>query len=118
MNTFLELAVILSAVCVIGFFALRLKLPLVVAYLLAGVGLSTVAVFDSSVLTALPEIGIAYVLFLIGMELNASELRSVGKPVIVATVVQVLFSTLLGFLVASAFGFSGSEALLIGVGLA
>ena len=64
-NIFVQLAVILSISSILGLLVLKLKLPLVVSYLLAGVVLSFLSVFDvghSLVLHILPEIGIAFVL--------------------------------------------------------
>ena len=118
-SIFIQLALILSLACVFGFLTLRLKLPLVVAYLLAGVALAQVGSFpDSSILIDLPEIGIAFVLFLIGMELNLPEMRSLRNPVFFAVSVQIFLSSVTGYAIALWFGFVGSEAILLGVGLA
>src|SRR3989344_4775446 len=95
-NVFLQLAVILSLSSFLGFLVLKIKLPLVIAYLLTGVALSVFNVFGatgSSLLHTLPEIGIAFVLFLIGMELDLRELRLLGKPIVAATVGQGIISS-------------------------
>ncbi|MBP6946126.1 MAG: cation:proton antiporter [Candidatus Pacebacteria bacterium] len=117
-SVFLELAIMLSVACVIGYTAMRFRLPLVMAYLLAGVALSAYNLSDSVVLHTLPEIGIAFVLFLIGMELNLSEIRSLGRPIIVATLFQIVVSSVAGFTLATFFGFSGTEAAILGISLA
>lgn len=117
-SAFFELAVMLSTACVIGYIAMRIQLPLVIAYLLAGVALSGYAISESAILHTLPEIGIAFVLFLIGMELNLSEIRSLGRPIVVATLLQVAISSVAGYVLATYFGFSGTEAFVLGVALA
>jgi Kef-type K+ transport system membrane component KefB len=117
-SVFFELAVMLGAACVIGYIAMRIKLPLVIAYLLAGVALSGYAVSDSAILHTLPEIGIALVLFLIGMELNLSEIRSLGRPIVITTLLQVAISSGAGYLLATYFGFGGTEAFVLGLALA
>lgn len=120
-NIFFQLATVLLLSCFFGFIVLRLKLPLVVAYLLAGVSLSFAVLFDprhSQVLEILPEIGIAFVLFLIGMELDLREIKSLGKPIILSAVGQIIFSTLAGFAIASLLGFSPTEGVYLGLGLA
>src|SRR3989344_8606999 len=120
-NVFLQLAVILSLSSFLGFLVLKIKLPLVIAYLLAGVALSVFSVFGatgSSLLHTLPEIGIAFVLFLIGMELDLRELRLLGKPIVAATVGQVIISSAVGFAVARLLGFPATESAYIGLGLA
>ncbi len=120
-NIFIQLATILTLSSAIGFIMIKFKLPLVVAYLLAGVTLSIVSVFDPSssiVLEILPEIGIAFVLFLIGMELDLREVKALGFPIITAALGQILISTFAGYALAGTLGFTQSESLLIGLGLA
>lgn len=117
-SVFVELAVMLSLACVIGYVAMRFRLPLVMAYLLAGVALSALSLSGSTILHTLPEIGIAFVLFLIGMELNLSEIRSLGRPIIVATLFQIVLSSVAGFALATFFGFPAIEAGVLGIALA
>ncbi len=120
-NTFLQLAIALSLSCLFGFLVLRLKLPLVVAYLLAGVSISVVSLIDphhSVIFEILPEIGIAFVLFLIGMELDLREIKALGKPIIFSALGQIIISTAAGYAIAGFLGFSQTESLFLGLGLA
>lgn len=123
-NILVQLALILSLSCVLGFVVHRLKLPLVVAYLLTGVLISVLVSAGSSagishlnVLTILPEIGVAFVLFLIGMELDVSEIRALGKPIIIASLGQITISSIAGYAIAGALGFPRAESILLGLGL-
>lgn len=118
---FIQLAVVLGLSAILGFVAKSLRLPLLVAYLFAGLLLSFLQVFDithSQALTLLPEIGIALVLFFVGMELDVKEIKHLGKPIIAASLGQIIISTFAGFLIATALGFSQSESLFLGAGLA
>lgn len=120
-NIFLQLAIALSLSSLFGYVVLRLKLPLVVAYLLAGVSISLVSLIDphhSQIFEILPEIGIAFVLFLIGMELDLREIRSLGFPIIVSALGQIVISTFAGFTLAGALGFGFTESIYLGLGLA
>lgn len=120
-NIFLQLAVALSLSSLFGYLVLRLKLPLVVAYLLAGVAISLVSLIDphhSQVFEILPEIGIAFVLFLIGMELDLREIKSLGLPIIISALGQIVISTFAGFALAGALGFQATESIYLGLGLA
>ncbi len=120
-NIFSQLAVALSLSSLIGFVTLKFKLPLVVAYLLAGVVISVLSLIDpghSPVFEALPEIGIAFVLFLIGMELDLREIKSLGMPIIFSALGQIFVSTLAGFVIATALGFGPGVSLYLGLGLA
>lgn len=120
-NIFSQLAVALSLSSLIGFVTLKFKLPLVVAYLSAGVLISILSLIDpghSSVFETLPEIGIAFVLFLIGMELDLREIKSLGFPIVVSAIGQIAISTTAGFAIASALGFEPGISIYLGIGLA
>lgn len=120
-NIFLQFGLVLLVSSFLGFFAHKLKLPLVVAYLLSGVLISVFHLIDikaGGIFTFLPEVGVAFVLFLIGMELDLREIKSLGKPVLLSTLAQVCISTLAGWSIARFFGFSESASFYIGVGLA
>ncbi|MFI5241092.1 MAG: cation:proton antiporter [Microgenomates group bacterium] len=120
-NVFIQLGVVLSLCSALGFIVYKLKLPLVVAYLLTGVILSFLSLFDithSLILNILPDIGIAFVLFLIGMELDLREVKSLGIPIITSAVGQVIVSTFVGFFIANQLGFGTTESIYLGLGLA
>lgn len=119
-NIFYQLSLVLILASGIGIVIHRLKLPLVVSYLIAGLALSFLRLFDpgnSVVFEVFPEIGLAFVLFLIGMELNLSEFKVLGKPIVICAIGQISISTLLGFGISRALGFNPSEAFYLGLGL-
>ncbi len=97
----------------------KFKLPLVVAYLLSGLLISNFyfPVNHFTVLEFLPDMGIAFVLFLIGMELDLREVKNLGKPIIIASLIQIIFSTLAGFTIAGLFKFGLVESFYMGIGL-
>lgn len=119
-NIFIQLAIILGVASTLGYITVRFKLPLLIAYLFGGLLIALTSIFDvksSQVLHFLPEIGIAFVLFLVGMELDLRELRSIGKPVIVAGILQVLITTIIGSSIAKMLGFGDVESWYLGIGL-
>lgn len=116
----MQLALVLSLSCFFGFFVHKFRLPLITAYLISGVTLAMVGQFDAKTLgifKVLPDLGIAFVLFLIGMELDLREIRLLGKPIIIGSLAQVIISTAAGFALAGLFGFSPISSLLMGLGL-
>lgn len=127
-KTFLQLAFVLTLASFVGFFIHRLRLPLVMAYLLAGVAISILGLFGQylgiynphtlGIFNFLPTIGIAFVLFLIGMELDMGEIRTLGRPIIVGSVSQIIITTLAGFALAGFLGFNQTESFYLGIGLA
>ncbi|MDO8619432.1 MAG: cation:proton antiporter [Candidatus Daviesbacteria bacterium] len=120
-NIFVQLATILGLCSVLGYVVVKFKLPILIAYLLGGLMIASTAVFDpraSEVLNFLPEIGIAFVLFLIGMELDLREIKSLGKPILLAGILQITITTILGATLAKVLGFGPVEAWYLGLGLA
>lgn len=120
-NIFIQLAIILGVASVLGFAVVKFKLPLLVAYLLGGLLLASSAVFNpraSDVLHFFPEIGIAFVLFLVGMELDLREIRNLGKPILLAGILQIIITTITGSSIARLLGFSPLESWYLGIGLA
>lgn len=120
-NIFIQLAIILGLSSFLGYMVVKFKLPLLIAYLVGGLLIATTAIFDpraSEVLHFLPEIGIAFVLFLVGMELDLREIKSLGKPIILAGTLQIVITTIAGSTIAQLLGFGSIESWYLGVGLA
>lgn len=119
-NIFVQLAIILSLSSMLGYITYKLKLPLLIAYLLGGLLLAAVASFDVSkslALSFLPDIGIAFVLFLVGMELDLREIKSFGKQILTAGILQFIITSTLGTFIAQSFGLGTKEAIYLGIGL-
>lgn len=120
-NIFIQLATILGASSIVGYITHKLKLPILIAYLLVGLMIATITLFDVKqfeVLHFLPEIGIAFVLFLVGMELDLREIKTLGKPILMASTLQIIISLIAGYAIAALLGFNSVEALYLGIGLA
>jgi len=119
-NIFVQLAIILGLASTLGYVTFKLKLPLLIAYLIGGLLIASSAIFDpraSDVLHFLPDIGIAFVLFLVGMELDLREIKNLGKPIIIAGTLQIFITTITGSSIAKLLGFGVVESWYLGVGL-
>lgn len=118
-SIFAQLALVLTLASIFGFLVKLNKLPLIIAYLLVGIVLSAIAIFsfNQSAVSVFPDVGIAFVLFLIGMELDLREIGSLGKPILISGLVQIIISGIAGVTLASLFGFKGPEAFYLGIGL-
>ena len=84
-SIFLQFGLVLGLGAVLGYLAHLARLPLIVAYLLVGVLVAVFGNFDlanSETFTVFSEIGIAFVLFFIGMEMDIGEIRALGKPIL------------------------------------
>lgn len=117
---FTQLAIIVGFTTVVGIILHFLKQPLVAAYLLAGVLISffqLVIVEPGGPLEFIPTIGVAFLLFLIGIELDFREVKALGKPIVLASVGQMAVTTVVVALLMSLFGFGPTEAAIIGLAI-
>jgi Kef-type K+ transport system membrane component KefB len=99
--------------------------PLILAYLAAGVlvgptGLGWIKSQES--ITTLSELGLIFLLFMIGLEIDLKKIRTAGRAIIVTSVIQVLGGCLLGVvffgIVGFALGGGKLDALYLGVAAA
>lgn len=119
-SIFIQLAIILGLSSTLGLITHKLKLPLLIAYLMGGLLIATLSIFDphsSKALSFLPEIGVAFVLFLVGMELDLREIKNLGLPILISGILQVVVSTVIGTFIGQYFGFPLTESIYLGVGL-
>ncbi len=118
---FVELSKILVvAVFVTGFIRL-LRQPVIIGYILSGIVLGPVVlniVSSADTLSAFSQIGVALLLFMVGLNLNPRVIKEVGKISLITGIGQVLFTTIIGFLIARMLGFSTVVSVYISVALA
>ena len=116
---FTEIALLLVVASLFGIIANLLKQPLLVGFLLAGVVLSNFGfVGDLEVFSGLGQIGVALLLFLVGLEMDLGDLKTIGKTALITGMGQIFFTVLFGFLLASLFGFSTLASAYIAIALA
>lgn len=116
----LELAIIVLVAAALGIAAKFLKQPVILAYLATGMIIGYFGFFhlqDKEVFSVFSDLGIMFLLFLVGLEINYTSLRLVGKVSIVVGIGQVAFTALLGYFIATALGFAVLPALYIAVAL-
>ena len=117
---FLLFAITLAVSALLGILARLLRQPLILAYIVTGILISLTGILgnvDQSMVSLLSNIGIAFLLFLVGIELKLEDLKYVGKVAIYGGIGQILFTTVVGFIVISAFGFSTLTALVMAIAI-
>lgn len=110
------LALVLALAAGLAIFTKRLGLPLLVSYIGVGAFLSAfhlVKPEELEFLAILPEIGLALLLFLVGMELDFGEFKSIGKRVALATIGQVAITSGVIYLALTTFGGIASVSALV-----
>jgi CPA2 family monovalent cation:H+ antiporter-2 len=113
-----DLAIVIVAALVGGLVAQQLRQPLILGYILAGalVGPHSFGVFirDAHDIELLAEIGVALLLFAIGLEFSLKELRPVRRIALIGTPIQIILTLLLGYGMGRLFGFEWREAVWLG----
>jgi Kef-type K+ transport system membrane component KefB len=117
-----ELIALVLAVCVAaGALATLVRLPLLVGLLVAGVlvGPEVLGLVEASAeIELLGEIGIALLLFVVGLKLDPRLVRRLGPAVLAAGVIQVTLTAGAAFLIARAGGLGAVQALYIAAAMA
>ncbi len=118
---YLSLIITLSAVMAV--IARIIKQPPLIAYLFAGVlagplFLNFINSGDSSLIQTFSRIGVAFLLFIVGLSLDFRLLKEIGKVSTITGIVEIIFVTGIGFLVSTWLGFSHIEAFYIGAVIA
>src|SRR5688572_847179 len=114
------IAVGLVAALVCGFLAQRLRLPVLVGYLVAGILIGPFTpgfVGDTDVARQLAEIGVVLLMFGVGLHFSPADLLRVRGIAVPGAVVQILFATAAGVLVARLWGWSLGAGLVLGLSL-
>lgn len=113
-----DLAIVLVAGLIGGLVAQQLRQPLILGYILAGVlvGPHSVgrAVTNTHDIELLAEIGVALLLFALGLEFSLKQLRPVRGIALVGTPLQILLTIGLGVTLGRVFGWSWTSAVWLG----
>jgi Kef-type K+ transport system membrane component KefB len=111
-----DFGILILTATVLGFILHKFKQPTIVAYLLTGFVLGP-AVFnlvsDSGMISLISELGLAFLLFFLGIEMKFGEFEDILGPVSRIAVLQTLMQTSLAFVVAAILGFSLTETVII-----
>lgn len=113
----LTLFAALGAALVLGAIAHRLRLPPMVGYIVAGlvVGPFTPGIVaDREQVLELADIGVALLMFSIGLRFSLRELASVGRLVLIGAPIQVAITMTLGTIAALLLGRELVESLFVG----
>ncbi|HOF50305.1 MAG TPA: cation:proton antiporter [Candidatus Colwellbacteria bacterium] len=116
--TEIVLAIVLASL--LGILMTLLKQPSVLGYILAGaiIGIfGFVSPGSLDVISSLASIGIAFLLFMVGLEMNLEKIRHLGKDIILLGTLQTIFVVILGFFVSRFIGFGTIPAIYIAFSL-
>ena len=114
------IAVALGAALLLGFLALRLKLPAIVGYLVAGVLIGPATpgfVADLGLAQQLSELGVMLLMFGVGLHFSLEDLAEVRRIALPGALAKIVLATLLGMAAAHYWGWSLGAGLVFGLAL-
>src|SRR3989344_9296272 len=119
------LSIIIGISAILAILARAIKQPPIIAYLIAGV-LAGPLVFNflgpgstqSQLIQIFAHIGVAFLLFIVGLHLDFRVLKEVGTVSTFAGFAEIALTGTIGFLIAIGIGLSSNVALYLGAALA
>ncbi|HPS21686.1 MAG TPA: cation:proton antiporter [Candidatus Paceibacterota bacterium] len=120
MNIFVEIGIIVFIATAVCFLMRMLKQPIIVGYILSGIILGPYflnLIQSSDYLEAFSKIGIAILLFIVGLNLKPDVVREVGKVSLIAGIGQMLATSVLSFLLLNSIGFDITSSIYISIAI-
>jgi Kef-type K+ transport system membrane component KefB/Trk K+ transport system NAD-binding subunit len=108
MSIFVEIGLIIFIATAISFLMRMLKQPLIVGYILSGILLGPYVfnlIQSSEYMEAFAKIGIAILLFIVGLNLKPDVVREVGRVSLITGVGQIVVTSILSFFLMRFIGF-------------
>ena len=119
-HIFAELSLVFVVVALIAGLMRYLRQPLVLGYILTGILVGPLAlnlIKSKGAFEGFAEIGIALLLFIIGLGMNITVIRSLGKVSVLTAAAILVPIGGLGWLIGHMVGFDNATALVIGLAL-
>jgi Kef-type K+ transport system membrane component KefB len=121
--TYLSLIIVVSAILTI--IARIIKQPPIIAYLISGILVGPLVLnwigpnsASEGMLQTFAHVGVALLLFIVGMSLDFRLLKEIGKISLIAGSIEIIAVGIIGFLVAICLGFSNIVSFYIGAAIA
>ncbi|MFW5846554.1 MAG: cation:proton antiporter [Nanoarchaeota archaeon] len=119
-NTFIQLSIILIVAIGVSAIMKAFKQPLLIGYIITGILVGPIflnLISEGSALGTFSKIGVALLLFTVGLHLNPKVIKEVGKISLVTGVGQVLFTSIISFIISFLLGFSIIASVYIAIAL-
>jgi Kef-type K+ transport system membrane component KefB len=119
-DAFSEFALILLISAVAGAIAVRLRQPVLIAYIVVGILVSPAVlglVSAHDQIDLLAQVGVAVLLFVVGLKLDLQHVRHIGPVALATGLGQLTFTIVFGFVLILLLGKSMMEALYVAVAL-
>jgi len=116
-----SLSLIIAVAAILTVLARIIRQPPIIAYLFAGILVGPLAFnminpasSSSELISVFAHIGVAFLLFIVGLSLDFRVLKEIGKVSAVVGIAEIIIVSGIGFLLAIGLGFSNISALYLG----
>ncbi len=114
-----DLAVVMIVAGIITVVFHRLKQPVVLGYIVAGVIIGPHAlpfplIEEEQTIRTLANLGIIFLMFSLGLEFNLRKLRQVGATAFIAATLEIVVMIAIGYGIGQGFGWSAMNSLFLG----
>jgi Kef-type K+ transport system membrane component KefB len=119
-SIFIQLSLVIAVGAVVSLIMRLLRQPLIMGYILTGILVGPAAfhfIGDKHTFETFSEIGIALLLFIVGLGLNTNVFKSLGKVALTTALSILLAVGTTGFLAAQLLGFAKGESIILGLAL-
>ena len=118
-----DLAVVMVIASVVAFIFYKLKQPIIIGYLIAGIIIGPYTppfnlIKQTDFLSVFAEIGVVLLLFTIGLEFPIRKLRSIGRVVIGVSAIEITLMLVISWVVGAFLGWGFYDTLFLGAALA
>lgn len=120
LNPFIQFGLMILVVLGVSIIMRLLKQPLIIGYILSGILVGPFflnLIQSSETINVFSEMGIAFLLFIVGLHLSPKVLKHVGKISLITGIGQIIFTSLIGYLIGKLLGFSIITSIYIAIAL-
>jgi len=112
-----DFALLIVTATILSFLARKSNQPTIIAYIFTGLLLGPVMlnlVTESGLVALMSELGLDFLLFLLGIEMNIEDIREILRPVTNIAILQTVLQTAVAFIIIPfVLGFSFIETVII-----
>lgn len=114
-----DLGIILGAATIVTMLFKKLKQPVVLGYIVAGLMVSPntpvlPSITEAQTIQIWAEIGVIFLLFGLGLEFSFKKLKEVGGPASITGVTEVIFMLAIGYAAGKLLGWSEMDSIFLG----
>ena len=120
-NVFIELSLVLVIAVVVSGIMRLLKQPLIIGHIATGILVSPLLLnlvrSGNESFEAFAHMGVAILLFMVGLHLNPKAVKDVGRIALITGIGQIVFTSVIGFLIVRLLGFDVIPSIYIAIAL-